>query len=77
MKSNIVLKVKDTDIQNLVILVEKLEGLGMSIDNTFEFGVIIGTMEASDVDGLRDLEEIDSFTVNAQIDLPPSDANIQ
>jgi hypothetical protein len=77
MKSNIVLTVKETDIHNLIILVEKLEELGMSIDNTFEFGVIIGTMDANDVDELKTIEEIDSFTVNAQINLPPSDENIQ
>lgn len=64
-------------IHKLDTIVDKLEELGMSVDNVFEFGVIIGTMESNDVGELKTIKEVDSFTVDAQISLPPSDENVQ
>lgn len=77
MKSNIVLSIGDIHIHNLDIIVNKLEELGMSVDNTFEFGVITGTMENSDIQELKTISEIESFTVDAQVNLPPPDEEIQ
>lgn len=58
-------------------IVDKLEELGMSVDNTFEFGVIVGTMEHSDIKELKTVKEIESFTVDAQVNIPPPDEDIQ
>ncbi|KMQ64316.1 hypothetical protein ACM46_08470 [Chryseobacterium angstadtii] len=77
MKSNIVLTINEMSIHKLDTIVDKLEELGMSVDNVFEFGVIIGTMESNDVGELKTIKEVDSFTVDAQISLPPSDENVQ
>jgi hypothetical protein len=64
-----------TDVQGVA---ERLRAVGLSIEELFEeLGVIVGRIDASQADRLRDVEGVASVERSRSYQLPPPESEIQ
>ncbi len=77
MKKNIVITISENHLDKLRSVSEMLRHEGLEINQVFEFGVITGSIDESDMGRLKAHEEVLAVVEDKEVDIGPPDAEIQ
>jgi hypothetical protein len=76
--AEVTVSVDDEHVTDVHGVAERLRAVGLSIDELFEeLGVIVGRIDASEADRLRDVEGVASVERSRSYQLPPPESEIQ
>jgi hypothetical protein len=77
MEKNVIITVAEKYLHCLDAIAEKLRSDGLHIKRLYDFGVIIGVIEKTQIEKIMAHKEIESCSEDKKIQLPPPDADEQ
>lgn len=77
MKKNVVITLMESEEKRLDLIIESLRKVGLEVHNTFQFGVITGSIDEKEIKNILEIKGVESISEDRSINLPPPDSPVQ